>query len=169
MAARRGTAFHAWVEQHFGAQALLDTDALPGADDAALGTEPELEALIEAFLASTWANRVPVVVEADVDTPIAGMTVRCRIDAVFSDGPDRYHVVDWKTGPPPTDPDDLRAKRLQLVLYRLAWARYREVPLEQVRASFHHVAANVTIEAEDAHPAVVTELISELTAGRVSP
>jgi DNA helicase-2/ATP-dependent DNA helicase PcrA len=134
-----------------------------------VGAEPELDALIAAFLASAWAHRVPYVVEADVDTPIAGMTVRCRIDAVFSDGPDRYHVVDWKTGPPPSDPEDLHAKRLQLVLYRLAWARYRDVPLENVRASFHHVAANVTIEADDADPAQVTDLIAELTAGRVSP
>ncbi|WP_156252388.1 ATP-dependent DNA helicase [Pseudactinotalea terrae] len=169
VAARRGTRFHAWVEQHFGTQALLDTDELPGADDAEMGAEPELDALIAAFLASEWAHRVPVMVEADVDTPIAGMTVRCRIDAVFDDGPDRYHVVDWKTGPPPSDPDDLRAKRLQLVLYRLAWARYREVPLENVRASFHHVAANVTIEADDADPSQVTEVLEELTAGRVSP
>ncbi|GAB2616795.1 ATP-dependent DNA helicase [Pseudactinotalea suaedae] len=169
VAARRGTAFHAWVEQHFGSQALLDTDELPGAEDADVGAEPKLDALIAAFLASAWAHRVPYVVEADVDTPIAGMTVRCRIDAVFSDGPDRYHVVDWKTGPPPSDPEDLHAKRLQLVLYRLAWARYRDVPLENVRASFHHVAANVTIEADDADPAQVTDLIAELTAGRVSP
>lgn len=169
VAARRGTRFHAWVEQHFGAQALLDTDELPGADDAEMGAEPELDALVEAFLASSWAQRVPLVVEADVDTPIAGVTVRCRIDAVFSDGPDRYHVVDWKTGPPPTDPDDLRAKRLQLVLYRLAWARYRQVPLENVRASFHHVAADVTVEADEADPAQVVELIEELTASRLSP
>ncbi|WP_420114850.1 UvrD-helicase domain-containing protein [Pseudactinotalea sp.] len=163
VAARRGTAFHAWVEQHFGAQALLEADELPGAQDAEVGSEPELEALITAFLASPWANRVPVAIESDVDTPVAGMTVRCRIDAVFSDGPDRYHVVDWKTGSPPTDPEDLRIKRLQLVLYRLAWARYRGVPLENVRASFHHVAANVTIEADDSDPNEVTELLGALS------
>ncbi len=158
--ARRGTRFHAWVERHFGAQALLDTDALPGADDVEVGTESELDDLIAAFLASPWANRVPVAVEADVDTPVGGMTVRCRIDAVFDDGEGRFHVVDWKTGPPPRDPDELRARRLQLVLYRLAWARYADVPLEHVRASFHHVAANVTIEADDVDPTQVTDLLA---------
>lgn len=160
--ARRGTRFHAWVEQHFGAQALLDADELPGAEDAEVGGEAELDALIEAFLSSPWANRVPVRVEADLDTPVAGLTIRCRIDAVFADGPDRFHVVDWKTGPPPTDPEDLRTRRLQLVLYRLAWARYAGVPLENVRASFHHVADNITIEADDVDPAQVEELLAEL-------
>lgn len=160
--ARRGTRFHAWVERHFGAQALLDADELPGAEDAEVGGEAELEALVDAFLASSWAHRVPVRVEADLDTPVAGLTIRCRIDAVFADGPDRFHVVDWKTGPPPTDPDDLRTRRLQLVLYRLAWARYAGVPLENVRASFHHVADDVTIEAEDVDPAQVEELLAEL-------
>lgn len=162
--ARRGTRFHAWVERHFGAQALLDTDELPGAEDAEVGSEAELDALVEAFLASEWAHRVPVRVEADLDTPVAGITVRCRIDAVFSDGPGRFHVVDWKTGPPPTDPAELRARGLQLVLYRLAWARHAGVPLERVRASFHHVAANVTIEAEDVDPSQVEQLLAELTA-----
>src|SRR5690606_36925212 len=72
VAARRGTAFHPWVEQHFGTQALLDTDELPGTEDAEVGAEPELDALITTFLATEWANRVPVTVEANVDTPIAG-------------------------------------------------------------------------------------------------
>ena len=31
--ARRGTAFHAWLEQRFGAAQLLDLDELPGAAD----------------------------------------------------------------------------------------------------------------------------------------
>lgn len=163
--ARRGTRFHAWVERHFGAQALLDTDALPGADDVEAGTEAELEHLVSAFLASPWAGRVPVRVEADVDTPVAGVMIRCRIDAVFADDDGGYHVVDWKTGPPPSGDAEQRARRLQLVLYRLAWSRFAGVPLERVRASFHHVAQGLTIEADDVAPDVAEQLLAEALGG----
>lgn len=160
--ARRGTRFHAWVERHFGAQALLDVDALPGSDDAEVGSDADLADLVEAFMATGWAQRVPAAVEVDVETPVAGTAVRCRIDAVFDDGQGRFHVVDWKTGPVPTDPEQRRARQLQLVLYRLAWSRYAQVPIEHVRASFHHVAAGVTVDAEDVPLADVEELLTGL-------
>ncbi len=38
--ARRGTAFHAWVERWFGATRLLDVDELPGAADATAAPTP---------------------------------------------------------------------------------------------------------------------------------
>jgi DNA helicase-2/ATP-dependent DNA helicase PcrA len=54
--ARRGTAFHAWLEQRFGAVGLLDLDDLPGAADEGAGSDDALEELQEAYLASVWAS-----------------------------------------------------------------------------------------------------------------
>ena len=54
--ARRGTAFHAWLEQRFGAAQLLDVDELPGAADEGAASDDLLEELQEAFLASRWAR-----------------------------------------------------------------------------------------------------------------
>ncbi|MFV0425908.1 MAG: ATP-dependent helicase [Beutenbergiaceae bacterium] len=161
-AARRGTQFHAWVEQHFGAHALLDADELPGAQDADIDTDPDLQHLIEAFLASPWATRVPIRVEVEVDTPMAGLAVRCRIDAVFADGPGKFHVVDWKTGPPPADPEQAQVRALQLGLYRIAWARLAGVEPECVRASFHYVGHNLTVEAPELDLATIDGVVASL-------
>src|SRR5690606_11373734 len=68
--ARRGTAFHAWLEQRFGAAQLLDLDELPGAADSDAAPDEDLDALKEAFLASEWADRNPVEVEVPFSTVI---------------------------------------------------------------------------------------------------
>src|SRR5690606_28349762 len=46
--ARRGTAFHLWLEQRFGGGVLLDLDDLPGAGDENAAPDSELEALQRA-------------------------------------------------------------------------------------------------------------------------
>jgi len=80
--ARRGSAFHAWLERRFGAAALVDVDELPGSgDDAA--ADPDLAELQRTFLASEWAGRTAEYVEVAVETPVAGVMLRGRIDAVF--------------------------------------------------------------------------------------
>ena len=80
--------------------ALVDLEELPGAADDA-ETDVDLEELQRRFLAGEWAGRTPEAVEVAVETPVAGVVVRGRIDAVFRyetpDGP-RWDVVDWKTG-----------------------------------------------------------------------
>ena len=144
--ARRGTAFHAWVERYYGAAALVDVDALPGADDEA-GDDAELAALQARFLASEWASRTPVAVEVDVDTPVGDVVVRCRIDAVFAESDGTTVVVDWKTGRPPRDAAAVRARELQLAAYRLAWARRTGVPVDRVSAAFVHVGTGETIRS----------------------
>src|SRR5690625_8048381 len=78
-----GTEFHAWVEQHFNAPALVDWHLLPGAGDEA--EEADLEALRESFLASPWARCQPTALEADVETTVGGVRIRSRIDAVFAE------------------------------------------------------------------------------------
>ncbi|MFG3707314.1 UvrD-helicase domain-containing protein [Micromonospora sp. NPDC047670] len=146
--ARRGTAFHTWLEQRFGADRLLDLDELPGAADADAAPDEALAELQERFLASEWADRVPVEVEVPFATVIAGVVVRGRMDAVFARPGGRFDVVDWKTGRQPTGPAaDVAA--VQLAVYRLAWAELAGVPVERVGAAFHYVREGVTVRPAD--------------------
>ncbi|MFB9375542.1 ATP-dependent helicase [Kineococcus gynurae] len=164
---RRGTAFHAWLEQRFTAGRLMDLDDLPGAADETAENDDELAALQRNFLASPWASRDPLMVEVSVETPVAGLVVRGRIDAVFTapDGPHgrvRHDVVDWKTGRPPTG-RARRARDVQLAVYRLAWSRWRGVPLEDVSAAFFYASTGETVRPVDLHTAADLErLVTDL-------
>lgn len=156
--ARRGTAFHAWVERRFGATTLLDMDELPGAADVEGSGDDDLSVLQESFLRSRWANRNPVEVEVPFETSLAGTVVRGRIDAVFADPDGGWTVIDWKTGAEPTAANE-RAVAMQLAAYRLAWAELMSarmvargeppVALERVRAAFHYVRTARTISPAD--------------------
>ncbi|MCG2803433.1 MAG: ATP-dependent helicase [Cellulomonas sp.] len=167
-AARRGTAFHTWVEAFYGRASLVDIDDLPGADDELLGPESEVAALRAAFLTSEWADRAPVAVEVDLETAVAGITLRARIDAVFPD-PERSDgvvVVDWKTGTPPRDAAARSSRELQLAVYRLAWSRHTGLALDQVRAAFCYVASGTTVYPDrllDEHQ--IADLLAAVTAG----
>ncbi|RBO92391.1 ATP-dependent DNA helicase [Nocardia puris] len=151
--ARRGTAFHAWVQRWFAGTRLLGLDELPGAGGATAdaGADAELTKMQDAFLNSPWAHRSPLEVEVPFETSIAGTVIRGRMDAVFAEG-DGWLVVDWKTGAQP-GPDDEPAVAMQLAIYRLAWARLmvarhggteREM-LEKVGAAFHYIRSGRTI------------------------
>jgi DNA helicase-2/ATP-dependent DNA helicase PcrA len=146
--ARRGTAFHAWLEKRFGSRALLDLDELPGSADADAAPDADLEALQEAFLASDWAQRSPAEVEVSFTCDVDGMTLRGRLDAVFADRDGGWTVVDWKTGAVPSD-EELPVLSVQLAAYRLAWASLSGVPVDQVRAAFHYVRTNTTLRPVD--------------------
>ena len=146
--ARRGTAFHAWLEQRFGAAQLLDLDELPGAADEGAASDDLLEELQEAFLASRWAQREPYEVEVPFETVVDGVAVRGRMDAVFADADGGWTVVDWKTGALP-DPARRPALDVQLAAYRLAWAGLARCPPERVRAAFHYVRPDVTLRPVD--------------------
>ena len=125
--ARRGTAFHAWLEERYGGERLLDLDELPGAADSAAAPDSDLALLQERFLASAWADRSPEEVEVPFETVIGGLVLRGRIDAVFADADGGWTVVDWKTGDPPRDPS---AAAVQLAAYRLAWAELSGAPVD---------------------------------------
>ncbi|SCL39784.1 DNA helicase-2 / ATP-dependent DNA helicase PcrA [Micromonospora rhizosphaerae] len=158
--ARRGTAFHAWLEQRFGADRLLDVDELPGAADDDAAPDEALTELQERFLASEWADRVPVEVEVPFATVVAGVVVRGRMDAVFARPGGRFDVVDWKTGRQPTG-REAEAAAVQLAVYRLAWAELAGVPVERVGAAFHYVRDGVTVRPADLLDADgLTELIA---------
>ncbi|MGI5523736.1 ATP-dependent helicase [Micromonospora sp. CA-259024] len=146
--ARRGTAFHAWLEQRFGADRLLDLDELPGAADADAAPDEALVELQERFLASEWADRSPVEVEVPFATVIAGVVVRGRMDAVFARPGGRFDVVDWKTGAQPGGPA-AEVAAVQLAVYRLAWAELAGVPVDRVGAAFHYVRHGVTVRPAD--------------------
>ncbi|WP_406041112.1 ATP-dependent helicase [Micromonospora sp. NBC_00898] len=146
--ARRGTAFHTWLEQRFGADRLLDVDELPGAADDDAAPDEALAELQERFLASEWADRVPLEVEVPFATAIAGVVVRGRMDAVFARPGGRFDVVDWKTGRRPAG-REAEVAAVQLAVYRLAWAELAGVPVERVGAAFHYVRDGVTVRPAD--------------------
>ncbi|WP_424184435.1 ATP-dependent helicase [Actinokineospora sp. G85] len=146
--ARRGTAFHAWLEHRFGSRALLDLDELPGAADDDAAPDEDLEQLREAFLRSAWADRTPHQVEVSFSTEVDGISVRGRMDAVFADPDGGWTVVDWKTGRVP-EAERLPALTVQLAAYRLAWAALAGVEPERVRAAFHYVRHDHTLSPAD--------------------
>ena len=168
-AARKGTAFHQWLEQRYGQQRLIDDADLfePGAD--AEGAE-DLSQLRARFEQSEWADRWPQAVEVPFETLVGDRLVRGRIDAVFADAPDGgYDVVDWKTGRPPDNDAERNAVSVQLAAYRLAWAALAGVPVASVRAAFHYVADGVTVRPADLldEPGL-TSLINQIPTGPVS-
>ena len=146
--ARRGTAFHRWLESRWGQQRLLDLDDLPGASDDGAAADEHLQALQAAFEESAWADREPHDVEVPFETLIGDRLIRGRMDAVFRTGDGGYEVVDWKTGRPPSG-DEARIVSVQLAAYRLAWAQLAGIPVERVSAAFHYVAANETVRPAD--------------------
>ncbi|WPF66663.1 MULTISPECIES: ATP-dependent helicase [unclassified Corynebacterium] len=143
--AKRGTAFHEWLEERFGGQALLDEDELPGLGEPEVSAA-DLDRLKEAFLESPWAERTPVYVEHPFEVTLGEAVVRGRVDAIFRD-PDTggWIIVDWKTGAPPVGPER-RAAEIQLAVYRVALSDL--LGESDVRAVFHYVAWNRTLEPE---------------------
>lgn len=141
--AKRGTAFHAWLEERFGAPALLGEDELPGSHDE---PDHDLESLKEAFLASDWAQRTPAHVEAPFEITIGDSVVRGRMDAVFQQPDGSWLIVDWKTGRRPQGAA-LKSAQIQLAVYAEAWRRIHGV--DSVRAAFFYVHENFLLEPED--------------------
>lgn len=140
--AKRGTAFHAWLEERFGSPALLGEEELPGID------EPEdfdLEELKESFLNSEWAQRQPDFVEAPFEITIGSAVVRGRMDAVFRLADGTWMVVDWKTGRPPKGAA-MDAAKIQLAVYAEAWRRIHGG--DKIRAAFHYVHDGYTFEPD---------------------
>lgn len=147
MSARKGTAFHAWVEEYFGKAGMLELEEAPGSDnhiDEAYG----LDSMVETFRNSEWAHRAPAHVEVPVETRIGDVVVRGRIDAVFRDADGGWDLVDWKTGRRPAA-RQLTIKAVQLAVYRLAWARLKGVPLDSVRAAFYYVREDQVVRPHD--------------------
>ncbi len=146
--ARRGTAFHLWLEERFGQQRLIDDEEL-FLDEALAELDDNLIELKARFEAGEWGGRWPRDVEVPFDTQIGDRQIRGRIDAVFADQDGGYDVVDWKTGQLPRTRQERDAVAVQLAAYRLAWSALADVPLDKVRAAFYYVRSDNTIRPAD--------------------
>jgi DNA helicase-2/ATP-dependent DNA helicase PcrA len=145
--ARRGTAFHLWVEAQYKDPQVLDDEVLDISSPDPDGLP--LEELKEKWLASSWAKRDPAPggIEVPFETVLGGVLLRGRIDAVYeADG--RYEVVDWKTGKSKSG-DDLAAAAIQLAMYRLAYSKLYGISLENISAAFHYIGSNETVRPAD--------------------
>ncbi|APT93071.1 DNA helicase II [Corynebacterium phocae] len=142
--AKRGTAFHAWVEEFFHGESLLSEDELPGMGEVA--SAEQLEVLREKFAQSSWAQRTPYAVEAPFEVSIGSVVVRGRMDAVFQEPDGSFMVVDWKTGRRPTG-RDMDNAAIQLAVYAQAWQRTSGTD-QPVRAAFYYVEEDFTFIPE---------------------
>lgn len=167
--ARRGTAFHLWLERRWSMAPLVDIDELPGSADPDPAEDTDLDALRESFERSEWAARQPHEVEVPFDTVIGGVVVRGRIDAVFRE-PDgssvQWTVVDWKTGAKPFAAA-ADAAAIQLAAYRLAWADLQGIDPDLVEAAFHYVRSNETVRIIE--PLTAADLGVLLRVREISP
>ena len=141
-AARLGTSMHAQIAHHFSQPATLNIDSLYDVPefDVDMDTQREAEEqLLEAFLASPWADYPPLAIEQSMEIVVAGRIIRCTIDAVLDTsavpGMKPVTIVDWKSGRRPSA-HQVDSRELQLALYRLAWARSRRMSLEDIGACF---------------------------------
>ncbi|MFB3979169.1 ATP-dependent DNA helicase [Microbacterium sp. ACRRU] len=151
---RLGTLFHAWVEKRsgiVGAGSGLDDGALWDDEDdgASAADAAELERLREIFERSEWAQLQPLEVETEIDfvtTRLDGRphVVVCKLDAVYRRG-DRYEIVDWKTGRPPTTDAERRSRMLQLELYREAYHAKHGVPFDLIDVTLYYVADDIVL------------------------
>ncbi len=145
--ARKGTAFHRWLEERFGQQRLIDDDDLFAEEEE--GPDENLIELRAQFEAGQWGGRWPREVEVPFDMLIGDRQVRGRIDAVFADADGTFDVVDWKTGQPPRNQPEREAVAVQLAAYRLAWSALADIPLGRVRAAFYYVRRDQTVRPAD--------------------
>jgi DNA helicase-2/ATP-dependent DNA helicase PcrA len=150
-AARIGTEVHRWIERQSRGQAtLLEIDDLPDLTAEELAGEPgKMQDLRASFLASRFAERVPLFAERPFLLSIDGFTIRGRIDAIYGEVDGPWDVVDYKTGRQP-DPDDPIA-RLQLDVYALACMDVWHKRADQLTLTYLYLAngAETTHRFED--------------------
>lgn len=173
---RRGTLFHAWVEQRSGLAgrgASLDDGLWEMDDEEVVETEAsradaaELDRLIATFLASEWAGLQPIEVETEIDVTLSGAvglgTVVCKLDAVYRRG-DRIEIVDWKTGRPPTSAAQRDERMFQLALYRVAYHKRHGVPLDDIDVVLYYVTDDLVIRSDRVYSE--SELVQRWNAAR---
>ena len=147
--ARRGTEFHLWLENHFKHPSLISMDDLFNQNSISpVEEDAPLDKLQSAWLSSKWANLNPVDVEVGFETMIDTTLIRGRIDAVYKLDADHYEVVDWKTGKVKSG-EDLDNASIQLAMYRLAYAKLKNLPIEKISAAFHYVLDDQTVRPAD--------------------
>ena len=133
-ATRIGTQFHSWVE-----------DFLVSEIDQA--NSASVIELAEIFKNSRFANLKDSEIELEINLTHGVNTFVCKLDAVFKVG-ERYEIVDWKTGSPPESKEQEQEMILQLALYRFAYSKLRNVPVDQIDVCFYFVADNTELKPE---------------------
>ena len=161
-AGRRGTAFHAWVEEHYARAGLVDLLELPGSADEDLG-DTDLAVMQQHFLDSEWAERTPLDVELSLETLVGGHAIRGRVDAVFADEDGGVTVVDWKSGRPPSG-EEASVRAVQLSAYRVAYARWRGVDPDLVRGAFFYAATGATVRPRLLDEHALVSLLASVVA-----
>jgi len=161
VAARQGTAFHAWIEELYSRAAFVDLLDLPGSADEGAADDSDLDAMKDRFLASEWADRIPEEIEMSIETIIDGIAVRGRVDAVFPRDDGGWTVVDWKTGARPTG-RDATVRALQLGAYAVAFARLRGVDPSLVDAAFYYAGQGITVRPDLPGEAALVDLLRTL-------
>lgn len=153
-----GTLFHLKMEQTYIRKAALGDIDFDFVDiyipDLALHREL-IEKLDANFAESRWAGQEPIQAEIEIQMAIENNIFVCKLDAVFASKDSRFDVeiVDWKTGKPPKDEEELANRSLQLALYRMAYARLFNISPERISCSLYFVLDNKEVQ--------VTELLSE--------
>ena len=140
-AARIGTQVHAWIERKGSGQAsLLELEEAPDLTAEELVGQPgKVERLQRNFLASRFAQIVPLYAERQFLLYLDGVVVKGRIDAIFGEPGGPWEVVDYKTGRMPAADDDFAG--LQLDLYALACTEVFGKRAEDVRLTYFYVDA----------------------------
>ena len=150
-ATRTGTLFHSWVEDFL----VSEIDQL---------ATPAVSELAEIFKNSRFANLKDSEIELEINLTHGVNTFVCKLDAVFKVG-ERYEIVDWKTGSPPETKEQEQEMILQLALYRFAYSKLRNVPVDQIDVCFYFVAENTELKPEDVPgPEELMELWEKLFA-----
>ena len=133
-ATRIGTQFHSWVE-----------DFLVSEIDQTSSTA--VSELAEIFKNSRFSDLKESEIELEINLTQGVNTFVCKLDAVFKIG-DRYEIVDWKTGSPPETKEQEKEMILQLALYRFAYSKLRNVPIDHIDVCFYFVADNTELRPE---------------------
>jgi DNA helicase-2/ATP-dependent DNA helicase PcrA len=189
---RLGTLFHAWVERRSELvgtgtridEALWEIDADDLSDDTPVAADStrtsaddlDLAALQRTFERSEWGDLSPIAVEIEIDFALgAGVAdaggehiVICKLDAVYrrDDRGGRIEIVDWKTGKAPKTAQERDDRMLQLALYRLAYHRRFDVPLEEIDVALYYVADDLVIREDRIYSEL--ELFQRWSAARAA-
>lgn len=183
---RLGTLFHAWVEHRSGLvgagpstdASLWDSDEeQPEQWNVSAADDADLQVLRETFERSEWSQLKPIAVEIEIDFALGGDAasatgeghiVICKLDAVYrrDDRGGRIEIVDWKTGRAPRTPAEQEERMLQLALYRLAYHRRFDVPLEEIDVALYYVADDLVIRGDRVYSE--EELVQRWSAARAA-
>jgi DNA helicase-2/ATP-dependent DNA helicase PcrA len=143
---RSGTLFHGWVEQQFGSGKFFgeQTSEDSGFENLDSLAYENIAQLQKNFSQSRFAKMKPLDIEREIQFTIGQNTFICKLDAVFETD-SGVLIVDWKTGKAPKDQADEELRSLQLALYRLAYSRFKGLPIERIGACFYFVAEDLEL------------------------